>query len=152
SYGTIIRTLMRRSSYSRGICASIFEMVPCASQLGRCSWFRKALSTSPTQPKRSSCCSSSRAVSSIPATKAASERPQTTFGFEWRRDESGALGSIPFSVAISHVARKLLAIVYAACARGQSFDPTKYVLSELTPYCLSSLSKAVCVLRAPPVL
>jgi hypothetical protein len=29
------------------------------------------------------------------------------------------------SVAISHVARKLLAIIYAVCARGQSYDPTK---------------------------
>ena len=29
------------------------------------------------------------------------------------------------SVAISHVARKLLAIIYAVCARGQAFDPTK---------------------------
>jgi transposase len=28
-------------------------------------------------------------------------------------------------VAVSHVARKLLAIIYAACARGQSYDPTK---------------------------
>jgi transposase len=29
------------------------------------------------------------------------------------------------SVAISHVARKLLAIIYAVCACGQAFDPTK---------------------------
>jgi len=29
------------------------------------------------------------------------------------------------SVAISHVARKLLAIIYVVCARGQSFDPAK---------------------------
>jgi transposase len=29
------------------------------------------------------------------------------------------------SVAISHVARKLLAIIYAVCARGQTYDPTK---------------------------
>jgi transposase len=29
------------------------------------------------------------------------------------------------SVAISHVARKLLGSIYAVCARGQSFDPTK---------------------------
>jgi transposase len=29
------------------------------------------------------------------------------------------------SVAISHVARKLLAIIYAVCTRGQSFDPSK---------------------------
>lgn len=29
------------------------------------------------------------------------------------------------SIAISHVARKLLAIIYAVCARGQSFDPAK---------------------------
>jgi len=28
-------------------------------------------------------------------------------------------------VAISHVARKLLAIIYVVCARGQSFDPAK---------------------------
>jgi transposase len=28
-------------------------------------------------------------------------------------------------VAISHVARKLLAIIYAVCARGQSYDPSK---------------------------
>jgi hypothetical protein len=30
------------------------------------------------------------------------------------------------SVAISHVARKLLAIIYAVCARGQSYDPSAY--------------------------
>jgi transposase len=29
------------------------------------------------------------------------------------------------SVAISQVARKLLVIIYAVCAHGQSFDPTK---------------------------
>jgi transposase len=29
------------------------------------------------------------------------------------------------SVAISHVARKLLGIIYAVCVRGQSFDPSK---------------------------
>jgi transposase len=28
-------------------------------------------------------------------------------------------------VAISHVARKLLGIIYAVCARGQSYDSTK---------------------------
>jgi transposase len=34
-------------------------------------------------------------------------------------------------VAISHVARKLLGIIYAVCARDQSYDPTKFVLSQL---------------------
>jgi transposase len=29
------------------------------------------------------------------------------------------------AVAISHVARKLVAIIYAVCARGQSYDPSK---------------------------
>ena len=29
------------------------------------------------------------------------------------------------AVAISHVARKLLGIIYAVCARGQSYDPAK---------------------------
>jgi hypothetical protein len=28
-------------------------------------------------------------------------------------------------VAISHVARKLVGIIYAVCARGQSYDPSK---------------------------
>jgi transposase len=32
-------------------------------------------------------------------------------------------------VAISHVVRKLLAIIYAVCARGQSYDPTKICAS-----------------------
>ena len=43
------------------------------------------------------------------------------------------------SVAISHVARKLVGIIYAVCARGQSYDPSKICAQpHLTPYSLSS--------------
>jgi hypothetical protein len=40
-------------------------------------------------------------------------------------------------VAISHVARKLVGIIYAVCARSQSYDPANMRLTRLTPYSLS---------------
>ena len=35
------------------------------------------------------------------------------------------------NVAISHVARKLLAIIYSICVRGKFLTPQKYALSQL---------------------
>ena len=50
--GTTTKTLMRRSLWWRAICGSIFEMARFIFRRGRCSWFQRASSTSPTQKMR----------------------------------------------------------------------------------------------------
>ena len=52
-------------------------------------------------------------------------------------------------VAISHVARKLLGIIYAVCARGQSYDPTK-ISSSPVPNLFPQLLRAATNRRTRP--